>query len=186
MGLSVGPLDPCLIANLRCLSLKDGSDITTRQGQVTRHSIWAALRNAGTRLSSLTVQEFDGAVDDMFDYLRSYSGLAKLNTTGHYSDDGSVGQVFWNEIVPNHADSLVELQVSSSSNGIFCYGPSAASAIRRCKSLRKLALSVCEVDRAWVSGRIAELRDNRKGWDLRCGPDVICTLPHITVCNDHI
>lgn len=177
-----GPLDPCLIANLRCLDLTGSPTNTTTQG----HSIWAALRNARTCLSSLSVICVEEATGNMFDYLRSYSGLSKLKIARNFSPDDSAGQVFWNEVVPNHKDSLVELDVSSSYDGPFCYGPLAASAIRKCTSLRKLALSLGKVDPAWVSGRIGDLRYSQRAWDLRCWPDVVCTQPHITVRNNHI
>jgi hypothetical protein len=116
------------------------------------------------QLSSLSVAGFEEAIDEMFCYLRSYSGLKKLRIPRiqmeQQTAEDTAGNIFWHEVVPQHKDSLTKLAVEPVYEGAWCYGPAASRAIQQCASLQKLALGVCEVDPAWAGSRIAQLLEN--------------------------
>lgn len=179
--LPAGSLDPIITGNLRHLTLSPGPPFG-RRCQIAWASILAALNNSRVKLPSFSVGFFEEAVDDIFDYLRSYSGLQELTIIGvhwmpepgdeHWAAheaENLAGRVFWNEIVPNHKDSLVGLAVHPAYNGAWCYGQLASDAIRTCTSLRRLSIHGSyyteSYDESWFSSRMTELADNG-GWSL--------------------
>lgn len=187
--LLTGSLDHFITKNLRHLTLS-AEPPTRRRGRIAWPYVWAALRNSGVQLPSLSVGFFEEAANDLFDYLRSYSGLQELKITGvHWKSEpfedisaaqaaeDSAGRVFWNEVVPNHKNSLVELAVHPEFEGMWCYGPLASDAIRKCTSLRKLAIRGYRLqgyDNNWITSRMTELADNGGcnlgGWEPGKGP----------------
>ena len=66
----------------------------------------------------------------------------------------SWGNEFWNEIIPRSAHSLTELKLRNytrlEKHGPWSYGPQASDAIRQCTSLRKLDLSLSNLDEDWA------------------------------------
>jgi hypothetical protein len=148
--------------NLQSLSLSTGPGY--RSTYVAWSLLWLALRETGVQLLSLLVAGFEGAIDEMFSYLISYSKLRKLSLlriqTDQQTTEDAAGHIFWREVVPQHKDSLIELAVHPVHEGAWCYGPAASSAIQQCASLQKLALGVCSVDPIWAVARITKLRQN--------------------------
>jgi hypothetical protein len=63
--------------NLQNLDLS--TDPSSRGTYVAWPPLRLALREAGVQLSSLSVAGFEGAIDEMFGYLLSYSKLKKLS-----------------------------------------------------------------------------------------------------------
>ncbi|GAP91518.1 hypothetical protein SAMD00023353_3101280 [Rosellinia necatrix] len=152
-------LYPFCSGNLKHLTLL--TDPGPQAPAVAWSSVWAALRNVGAELSSLSVSVFGEGMDEMFHYLLSYSGLRKLKIVHVQMDtqtaEDTAGDVFWNEVIPQHKDSLLELVVSPMYEGSWCYGRVAASAITQCASLKRLDLRLCPVDEGWAMAEVARL-----------------------------
>jgi hypothetical protein len=107
-------------ANLQKLDL---STLPSSRGTYVAWSpLWLALREAGVQLSSLSVAGFEGAIDEMFGYLLSYSKLKKLSIPlikmDQQTAEDAAGVVFWREIVPQHKDSLTELMLRPAYDGV--------------------------------------------------------------------
>ena len=62
---------------------------------------------------------------------------------------------FWCEIIPRHSHSLRELSVVPLEQGPWSYGQNASTAIRQCFLLRKLEISVSDVDGDWALDKAA-------------------------------
>jgi hypothetical protein len=96
--------------------------------------------------------------------LVSYTGLRKLEIRGIKMDqqdlENSAGYKLWNQIVPHHKDTLTELVIAPCYEGGWCYGPAAAETIPRCSSLRRLTLSVCDVDSSWAEAKLSRASGN--------------------------
>jgi hypothetical protein len=148
--------------NLQDLSLSTGP--SSRGTHVAWPALWLALQEAGVQLSSLSVAGFEGAIDEMFGYLRSYSKLKKLIIPriqmNQQAAEDAAGNFFWSEVVVKHKDSLTELALQPVYEGVWCYGPAASRAIQQCSSLRELALGLCEINQDWALARVAQLREN--------------------------
>lgn len=128
--------------------------------------LWLTLKEIRVELSALSVHGSEKAMDDMFAYLVSYTGLRKLVIDEIKMDradlEDSVGRRLWHQIVPLHKDSLTELAVVPCYEGVWCYGPIAAEVIPQCSSLRSLTLSVCSVDSSWAKAKLSQARENDK------------------------
>jgi len=128
--------------------------------------LWLMLKEIHVELSTLSVHGSEEAMDDMFAYLVSYTGLRKLEILGIQMDrqdlEDSAGRRLWHQIVPHHKDTLTELAVVPRYEGDWCYGPTAAETILQCSSLRYLTLSVCGVDSSWAEARLSQARENDK------------------------
>jgi hypothetical protein len=121
--------------------------------------LWSALRETGIELSSLEVSGTENAIDKMFTYLLSYTGLQKLAIRYLLMDtqemEDKAAQRFWQKIIPHHRDSLTSLFVNSKHESQWCYGPRAAPALRKCSSLRDLTISVCSVKSSWAKAKLS-------------------------------
>ena len=149
--------------------------------------LWLMLKEVGVELSTLSVKGSEKAMDDMFDYLVSYTGLRKLKIRGIQMDrqdlEDSAGYMLWNQILPHHKDTLTELVIAPCYKGVWCYGPAATETILQCSSLRKLTLSVCSVDSSWAKAKLLRERKNNNvkfynlcepyGMEENCG---VCTM----------
>jgi hypothetical protein len=121
--------------------------------------LWSALQETWTALSVLKVSGMANAMEEMFAYLLSYTGLQRLEITDIESqekEDG-VSLIFWREIIPHHRDSLTMLSIEDGFEGGWCYGPRAA-ALRRCSLLRDLTIPVCRVESSWAETILARAR----------------------------
>ena len=128
VSLPATGLDRIISHNLRCLSLTTTS--SPRNLEFAWAQLWSALRNAGAKLSTLTVRGSEEAMDEMFSYLISYTGLQDLNIydilmTRQELED-SAGRKFWQQVVPHHQDSLVKLCINPCHEGAWCYGSVSA------------------------------------------------------------
>ncbi|KAI1111889.1 hypothetical protein F5Y14DRAFT_453613 [Nemania sp. NC0429] len=148
-------------------------------------SVWTALRNVGAELLSLSISVFEEGVDDMFNYLLSYSALRKLEITQVQMDaqsaEDAAGDVFWNTIVPQHKNTLVDLVVLPVYEGSWCYGQAASSAIRQCTSLKRLDLRLRLISDGWVNDEIVRLREDS---DIKFPDQEINTYEPIQYCPD--
>ncbi|KAH0537559.1 hypothetical protein FGG08_005658 [Glutinoglossum americanum] len=151
--------------NLQNLSLSTGP--SSRGTHIAWPLLWLTLREAGVQLSSLSVAGFEGAMDEMFGYLLSYSKLKKLSIPIIQMDqqtaEDAAGDIFWREIVPQHKGSLIELALRPFYEGAWCYGPAASRAIQQCASLQQLTLGVCGLDLPRAATRIAQLPESSVG-----------------------
>ncbi|KAN0072933.1 hypothetical protein V8E54_009047 [Elaphomyces granulatus] len=148
------------------LELKRQLSISTRPGG--RHiefdwgQLWSALRETGIELSILEVSGTENAIDNMFTYLLSYTGLQRLAIRGLRMDtqemEDKAAQRFWYKIIPHHRDSLTTLFVNSKYEGEWCFGPRAAPALRKCSSLRDLTISMCSVNVSWAKATLSRAR----------------------------
>ncbi|KKA20321.1 hypothetical protein T310_5656 [Rasamsonia emersonii CBS 393.64] len=129
-------------------------------------TLWSALMETHVKLSSLTVAGSENAMDEMFAYLLSYTGLRKLKICGLQMDqqdlEESTGRRFWDQVVPHHKNSLTLLTVTPIYESVWCYGPVAEAALLQCSSLRDLTLCVCNVDSSWAEAKLARARENNK------------------------
>ena len=121
--------------------------------------LWSALRETRIELSILDVLGMENAIDKMFTYLLSYTGLRKLAIRHFLMDtqemEDKAAQSFWQKIIPHHRDNLTTLSVHSTYEGQWCYGPRAAPTLRKCSSLRDLTISVCSVRSSWAKARLS-------------------------------
>jgi hypothetical protein len=126
--------------------------------------LWSALQETWITLYILKVSGMESAIDDMFSYLLSYSGLQKLKITrlrrmDSQEEENRTSLIFWDEIIPHHRDFLTKLFVRSNFENEWCYGPRAAAALGQCSSLRGLTISVCGVDLSWAEATLSRARE---------------------------
>ena len=125
--------------------------------------LWSALQETWITLYILKVSGMESAIDDMFSYLLSYSGLQELNITRSRMDsqeeENRTSLIFWDEIIPHHRDFLTKLFVRSNFENEWCYGPRAAAALGQCSSLRGLTISACGVDLSWAEATLSRARE---------------------------
>jgi hypothetical protein len=143
---------------LQKLSVSIGHDV-----EFDWRRLWSALQETWITLYILKVSGMESAIDDMFSYLLSYSGLQKLNITRSRMDsqeeENRTSLIFWDEIIPHHRDFLTKLSVTSDFENGWCYGPRAAAALWQCSSLRGLTISVCGVDLSWAEATLSRARE---------------------------
>ncbi|KAK0443662.1 uncharacterized protein EV420DRAFT_1021708 [Desarmillaria tabescens] len=99
---------------------------------------WSALRIEMIHLEDVSV---DIVNDALLEYLGSYSGSRTMMLiTEQELDHGS--PEFWRNILPKHADTLVELYVQPEYAGRWCLDTRSLDAIRQCKRLEILRVKV--------------------------------------------
>jgi hypothetical protein len=130
-------------------------------------AVWLACINQNVRLKSLSVSGIEQTIKPLFQYLLSFTGLEKLeieiNVNIELYSENDAGLRFWEQVVPHHKDTLLELQIIPKYVGDWCYGPSAAEAIESCSRLTKLKVGVCNMDSSWASQKICgrqQITDN--------------------------
>jgi len=163
------PLSSAGIAEILSPKLQQLSISTLRGGrriELDWGRLWSALRETGIKLSMLKVSRTENAIDKMFTYLLSYTGLQKLAIRALQMDtqemEDKAGQRFWHKVIPHHQDSLTTLSIESRFESEWCYGPYAVPALRRCLSLRDLAISVCSVPLFWAKKKLSWARKCNK------------------------
>jgi hypothetical protein len=138
--------------------------------------LWSALQETGIALSVLKVAGTEYAMDEMFTYLLSYTGLRRLEIANLRMDSQEVedkaSQIFWDEIIPHHRDNLTVLSINCEYGSEWCYGPRAAAALWQCSSLRDLTISVCCVDPSWAKSILDRAyEENEIEFDVLAEPD---------------
>jgi hypothetical protein len=128
--------------------------------------LWSALQETGIALSVLKVAGTEYAMDEMFTYLLSYTGLRELQITNLRMDtqvvEDEASQIFWDTIIPHHRENLTVLSINCEYRSEWCYGPRAAAALWQCSSLRDLTITVCRVDSSWAEARLSRAREENK------------------------
>ena len=90
-------------------------------------ALWYALRASGIELLTLKAWGPENAMDEMFDYLLSYTGLQRLDISdlqmNRLEAEDQAAQKFWRHIV-SHAfhDHITSLCIYSRFESGFCYG----------------------------------------------------------------
>ncbi|PBK94233.1 hypothetical protein ARMGADRAFT_908502, partial [Armillaria gallica] len=99
---------------------------------------WRALLIEKIHLRDVSV---DIVNDALLEYLESYSGARSLMLiTEHEADNGS--SKFWHNILPRHADTLVELYIQPKYAGGWCSDTRSLDSIRQCTYLEILRVKV--------------------------------------------
>ncbi|PBK94242.1 hypothetical protein ARMGADRAFT_927453, partial [Armillaria gallica] len=105
---------------------------------------WSALRIEKICLQEVSV---DIVNDALLEYLESYSGVKSMTLVPKQSVNSSHVDVsfrFWGEILPKHADTLLELRVQPNfkRSGGWCLDTRSLDAIRQCKRLEILKVQI--------------------------------------------
>ncbi|KAJ5736890.1 uncharacterized protein N7483_002015 [Penicillium malachiteum] len=146
-------------------SLRELSVLTRNGGRGIKSNwgaLWSTLGVSGARLSSLKVSGSEAAMDELFAYLTSYTGLRLLEISDIVMDgqemEDCAGEKFWGEVVPHHYATLATLSVTPKYGGSWCYGPAAAASLRKCFSLRYLTISLGEINPSWARDQVHALQ----------------------------
>ncbi|SJL16550.1 uncharacterized protein ARMOST_20076 [Armillaria ostoyae] len=118
--------------HLTSLRIRDINDVAPE--------FWSALRIEKIYIRDISV---DIVNDALLEYLESYSGAKSMILVAEQSlYHGSFK--FWSEILPKHADTLVELcvQPNFKCGGGWCLDTRSLDAIRRCKRLEILRVKI--------------------------------------------
>jgi hypothetical protein len=159
------PLPSAGIREILSHRLQQLSVATSYDGILTEvdwKGLWSALLETTIELSILTIPRAGNAMDEMFTYLLSYTGLRELRIYNDSQEEDRAGQRLWHEVIPHHGDTLAILSVTSRFEGEWCYGPRAAVTLWQCSSLRDLTISVCPVDSSWAEARLSRARKENK------------------------
>jgi hypothetical protein len=103
--------------------------------------IWPAFLVEGIHLTSLHTQEVTA---ELLSYLGSYSGLRTLQLTldVEQEDEISLAHDFFDDVLPNHADTIEELHILPMWDGPWCFQLENAQSILKCQMLVHLSLTV--------------------------------------------
>ena len=159
------PLPSAGIKEILSHKLQQLSISTPRRGiEFDWKRLWSALQEIRTALSILKVSGMANAMDEMFAYLLSYTGLQRLEIANMSSQEkeNRASLIFWRKIIPHHRDSLTMLSIKCSFEGGWCYGPHAAPALWQCSLLRDLTIPVCRVKSSWAEATLSRARGHSK------------------------
>ncbi|KAF8968547.1 hypothetical protein BDZ97DRAFT_1915995 [Flammula alnicola] len=119
-------------------------EVLARQRRVgsTLSQFWLALHREGIHLESIRL---DDVVPGFIEYLTFYSGIKVLDiVTAKFRnavESDEAANQFFRDPLANHVDSLEELHIYASYEGLWCFGEHNSTSISNCKRLR--ILSVC-------------------------------------------
>ena len=114
-------------------------DVTPPSSLSIDHSaLWTALREESVQLKALSVTV---VTQELFDYLKSYSGLHSLVLTDVVSDH-AVSEQLYTQVIAKHAGSLVSLTVDGRNNDEWCLEARYASVLRSCAKLKDLSVVI--------------------------------------------
>ncbi|KAK0225299.1 hypothetical protein IW262DRAFT_1267777, partial [Armillaria fumosa] len=122
---------------------------------------WSALRIEMIHLRDISVDFVNHSV---LEYLESYSGVRSMLLIIWGQEVNSGSPRFWHNILPKHADTLVDLDVRSEYAGGWCLDNRSLAAIRQCTRLEILRVTVdqetlgLDDERNIIVGPIARLR----------------------------
>ncbi|KAJ7126181.1 hypothetical protein C8R44DRAFT_781279 [Mycena epipterygia] len=121
---------------------------TSRREDPGWSEIWTLLRTERIYLKQIS----DNAISTEFlEYLSSYSGLERLtlHPLGCSAvNSGRLADMFFDAVLPRHADSLVELSCLAEFEGKWSFGAHNAEQISQLKQLTRLEMSVNSYDMA--------------------------------------
>ncbi|KAF7131114.1 hypothetical protein CNMCM5793_004101 [Aspergillus hiratsukae] len=168
--------------------------VTTRPGSrgidFDWTTLWSSLQDSKTMLTALRLSGGENAIDRMFDYLLTYSGLQKVEILNVQMDDedqeNNAAQMLWNKVILHHKDTLVTLAITRVYQGAWCYGPAAAEILSQCTVLRDLTVSLGPVSSSWADIILSKAREDQNidflylkephGLPENGGPLVVCSL----------
>ncbi len=121
--LPLAGLKHTLLRKLQLLSVSTAPG--SRGIDSARAELWSALEETGVQLPPLSVAGSESAMDEMFAYLLSYTGLRELAILAIQFDrqdqEEIAGSRLWQRIVPHHKDTLTALAVVPCYEGVCCY-----------------------------------------------------------------
>ena len=106
--------------------------------------IWSAFTGSGIRLQEL---EHDTVTDSLLDYLLTFSGLKKLSLIGLGDNEQNLSDTpayarFCTFVLPNHQETLEELNLTPYFDCRWCFGSHNAYVIAKCTKLKHISMSV--------------------------------------------
>ncbi|KAH9477848.1 hypothetical protein JR316_0010080 [Psilocybe cubensis] len=105
--------------------------------------VWTAFRSIGVQLENISI---DMVPSSFLDYLASYSGLKKLNIDLHKLRNSelsdSMAAKFYDKSIIGHTNTLEELILSTSYEGLWCIGPHNFKTLAQCKNMERLCIGV--------------------------------------------
>ncbi|KAF7371353.1 F-box domain-containing protein [Mycena sanguinolenta] len=131
--------------NLTCLHLTGHCDWS---------QVWTMVRTTSLRPSPSTRIRLKDVrtrivTPDLITYLSSYSGLERLTLEkfeGSQPQIDSYADAFFNDVLPQHSQSLVVLNCPAAYEGRWCFRMEVANSILQLRKLEKLHISVSAVD----------------------------------------
>ncbi|KAJ6536269.1 hypothetical protein B0H19DRAFT_1183080 [Mycena capillaripes] len=142
------PPKPTMYADISQLVAQNKLTALHLEGTDAWSGVWRTLRMPSDSGSQLKLTEIitNVVTPDLFDYLRSYSGIEKLKLL--YPDGGSrdesdrLADTFFETILPHHATSLVELSCPASYESRFSFGTHNVDVILLLHNLKSLEMSI--------------------------------------------
>ncbi|KAF8889432.1 hypothetical protein CPB84DRAFT_1733041 [Gymnopilus junonius] len=120
--------------------------LQTRAG-CTLDELWEAMSREGIYLLEIRLSN---VVSGFLEYLGQYTGLKKLViSTGLFltgADSDVVAKVFFAEPLERHQESLEELVINATYEGLWCFGEHNVASIRRLRALKVLTISISSSD----------------------------------------
>ncbi|KAJ6536286.1 hypothetical protein B0H19DRAFT_1183120 [Mycena capillaripes] len=160
------PPKPIMYADISQLVAQNKLTSLHLEGTDAWSEVWRTLQMLSDSGSQIKLTEIitNVVTPDLFDYLRSYSGIEKLKLL--YPDGGSrdesdrLADTFFETILPHHVTSLVELSCPASYESRFSFGTHNVDVILLLHNLKSLEMSinagaVREVDtpNVWIEGK---------------------------------
>ncbi|KAJ4485379.1 hypothetical protein J3R30DRAFT_1348922 [Lentinula aciculospora] len=143
-GLRLASVETIIRRNLTSLEL--GSVMFT--DNASWGSLWdiLSLQRIHLRNFAMCHNTRSDYMDKMLDYFQSYSGLESFSLKGPWWYDASLYDVyavrFYENVLPMHVNSLVNLQIKPEFESKWCFGVDNVDVVRRCKRLRSLCFKV--------------------------------------------
>ncbi|KAF8893944.1 hypothetical protein BD779DRAFT_1669459 [Infundibulicybe gibba] len=105
--------------------------------------IFDTLRKEKIYVNALATDILDRTV---LEYMASYTGMEQISLL-HISND-EFAPMFWDQVLPRHAETLVQLDIKPIYEGNWCFGELAAQSLVECKNLSTLSLALKREDLA--------------------------------------
>ncbi|KAJ7031975.1 hypothetical protein C8F04DRAFT_1262361 [Mycena alexandri] len=125
-------------SGLTSLNLSGFHDCATAHAQ-----LWSTLLERDICLREITTTSVS---PDLITYLASYSGMEKLTIRGlgggHFDLSNELAVLFYDTVLPQHADSLVELACPTTHENNWSFGAHNAGAIAKLRALTKMFVGV--------------------------------------------
>ncbi|KAJ3723976.1 hypothetical protein C8R42DRAFT_476166 [Lentinula raphanica] len=140
-GLKFAGLEHIVNGNLTSLDL--GNSIMVNNSWA---SLWKILSSQHICLRKLALGHFSRSRDmrQLLRYLLSYSGLESFSLPCIQSDedDNSDAMIFYTSVLPQHAESLVNLELKPLFESGWCVSASNIHVFRQCKRMRTLSIKM--------------------------------------------
>ncbi|KAF7351544.1 hypothetical protein MSAN_01586800 [Mycena sanguinolenta] len=129
-----------------CDLIYSGDDLDSSHLEATtKFGVWCTLlsRADHTRFSEITTNV---VTEELFDCLSSYSGLEKLKLEfpdgGSEDESNRLADIFFNTVLPRHAESLLELSCPAAYESRFSFGTHNVNVVSLLHKLTKLEMSI--------------------------------------------